>query len=51
MTALLPPVSMHGREAAMGAIPALGQHTATILAELGMSESARISREAHQNAR
>ena len=33
--ALLPPVSMPGREAAMGAVPALGQHTATVLAELG----------------
>lgn len=35
--ALLPPVSVHGREAAMGAIPALGQHTAAILAELGVA--------------
>ncbi len=33
--ALLPPVSMPGREAAMGAVPALGQHTAAIRAELG----------------
>jgi itaconate CoA-transferase len=32
--ALLPPVSMHGREAAMGAVPALGQHTGSVLAEL-----------------
>lgn len=32
--ALLPPVNIDGREAAMGAIPALGQHTAAILAEL-----------------
>ena len=31
--ALLPPVSVHGREAAMGAVPALGQHTASVLAE------------------
>jgi itaconate CoA-transferase len=31
--ALLPPVSVPGREAAMGAVPALGQHTAAILAE------------------
>jgi itaconate CoA-transferase len=36
--ALLPPVSVHGREAAMRAIPALGQHTAAILAELGMGQ-------------
>ena len=28
-----------GREAAMGAVPALGQHTAAILAELGLDES------------
>jgi itaconate CoA-transferase len=34
---LLPPVSVPGREAAMGPIPALGQHTAAVLAELGMS--------------
>ena len=32
--ALLPPVSARGREAAMGAVPALGQHTAAVLAEL-----------------
>ncbi|MFI5062709.1 MAG: CaiB/BaiF CoA transferase family protein, partial [Streptosporangiales bacterium] len=36
LRALLPPVSMPGREAAMGPVPALGQHTAAILAELGM---------------
>jgi itaconate CoA-transferase len=36
--ALLPPVTVPGREAAMGAVPALGQHTAAILAELGLSE-------------
>ncbi len=33
--ALLPPVGMDGREAAMGDVPALGQHTAAIRAELG----------------
>ena len=33
--ALLPPVSVDGREAAMGDVPALGQHTAAIRAELG----------------
>ncbi len=37
LRALLPPVSMPGREAAMGPVPALGQHTAAILAELGMN--------------
>ena len=31
--ALLPPVTTPGREAAMGAVPALGQHTDSILAE------------------
>ena len=30
---LLPPVSAPGREAAMGAVPALGQHTDSVLAE------------------
>ena len=34
--ALLPPVTVPGREAAMGAVPALGEHTAAILAELGL---------------
>ena len=33
--ALLPPVTVPGREAAMGAVPAAGQHTAAIRAELG----------------
>jgi itaconate CoA-transferase len=36
--ALLPPAVVPGREAAMGAVPALGQHTAAILAELGLPE-------------
>ncbi|HEX3750615.1 MAG TPA: CoA transferase, partial [Streptosporangiaceae bacterium] len=31
--ALLPPVTVPGRQAAMGAVPALGQHTAAVLAE------------------
>jgi itaconate CoA-transferase len=35
--ALLPPVTVPGREATMGDIPALGQHTAAILAELGLA--------------
>ena len=34
---LLPPVDVEGREAAMGAIPAVGQHTTAILAELGIT--------------
>jgi len=34
---LLPPVTVPGREPAMGAIPAAGQHTAAILAELAGS--------------
>ncbi|HEY2505812.1 MAG TPA: CaiB/BaiF CoA-transferase family protein [Streptosporangiaceae bacterium] len=33
--ALLPPVTVPGREPAMGSVPALGQHTAAILRELG----------------
>ena len=33
--ARLPPVTMAGREPAMGAVPALGEHTAAIRAELG----------------
>jgi crotonobetainyl-CoA:carnitine CoA-transferase CaiB-like acyl-CoA transferase len=33
--ALLPPVTVPGREPAMGAVPAVGQHTAAIRAELG----------------
>jgi len=31
--ALLPPVTVPGREAAMGAVPALGQHTDSVLAQ------------------
>jgi itaconate CoA-transferase len=38
--ALLPPVTVPGREAAMDAVPALGAHTAAVLAELGFSEQA-----------
>ncbi len=35
LRALLPPVTAPGRDAAMGPVPALGQHTAAIRAELG----------------
>jgi itaconate CoA-transferase len=35
--ALLPPVHVEGHEPAMGAVPALGQHTEAILAELGFT--------------
>ncbi len=35
--ALLPPVTVPGREAVMGAIPAVGEHTSAILAELGLA--------------
>jgi itaconate CoA-transferase len=38
--ALLPPVTVAGREAAMGDVPALGQHTAAILGELGLEPDA-----------
>jgi len=37
--ALLPPVTVDGREPAMGSVPALGQHTAAILAELGFADA------------
>ncbi|MYS78791.1 CaiB/BaiF CoA transferase family protein [Embleya scabrispora] len=37
LRALLPPVTVTGREAAMGPIPAAGEHTAAILAELGIA--------------
>jgi itaconate CoA-transferase len=36
--ALLPPAVTPGREAAMGPVPAPGQHTAAILAEVGLAE-------------
>jgi itaconate CoA-transferase len=35
--ALLPPVTMAGTEARMDAVPAVGEHTRAILAELGLS--------------
>jgi itaconate CoA-transferase len=35
--AMLPPVTVAGREPAMGDVPGLGQHTAAILAELGLA--------------
>jgi len=34
--AMLPPVTVPGREAAMGAVPAVGQHSAAIRADLGL---------------
>jgi itaconate CoA-transferase len=37
--ALLPPVTVPGREPAMGAVPALGQHTAAVLAEFEQSRA------------
>jgi crotonobetainyl-CoA:carnitine CoA-transferase CaiB-like acyl-CoA transferase len=43
LRALLPPVTVPGREAAMGPVPALGQHTTAILAELGISPDDPIS--------
>jgi itaconate CoA-transferase len=36
--ALKPPIGWVGREPAMGAVPAVGQHTEAILAELGLAE-------------
>jgi len=44
--ALLPPVSMDGREPVMGDVPALGQHTAAIRAELGFPPDGEHSRTA-----
>jgi crotonobetainyl-CoA:carnitine CoA-transferase CaiB-like acyl-CoA transferase len=38
--ALLPPIGLEGREAVMGAVPALGEHTAAIRAELGFPVTA-----------
>jgi len=35
----LPPVRMEGVEPAMGDVPALGQHTDAILAELGVADA------------
>ncbi len=37
LRALLPPVTVPGREPAMGPVPALGEHTDAILAELGLA--------------
>ncbi len=37
MQALLPPVTVQGREAAMGAVPPLGGSTASVFGELGLS--------------
>lgn len=37
LRALLPPVQIEGVEAVMGAVPALGQHSDAILAELGFT--------------
>jgi crotonobetainyl-CoA:carnitine CoA-transferase CaiB-like acyl-CoA transferase len=39
--ALLPPVTVPGREPVMGAVPAVGQHTAAIRAELGFPVESR----------
>jgi crotonobetainyl-CoA:carnitine CoA-transferase CaiB-like acyl-CoA transferase len=39
--ALLPPVTVPRREPVMGAVPALGQHTAAIRAELGFPVESR----------
>jgi len=40
--AMLPPVTVPGREAAMGAVPAVGQHSAAIRAELGLPPEAGL---------
>jgi crotonobetainyl-CoA:carnitine CoA-transferase CaiB-like acyl-CoA transferase len=48
--ALLPPVTVPGREAAMGAVPALGQHTDAVLSEFE-TPLASGGQEAHHGAR
>jgi itaconate CoA-transferase len=40
VTALLPPPAIRGHEPRMGALPALGEHTDAVLAELGLDASA-----------
>ena len=39
LAALAPPIIMEGAEPRMGPIPALGEHTETILGELGYSST------------
>jgi crotonobetainyl-CoA:carnitine CoA-transferase CaiB-like acyl-CoA transferase len=39
VTALLPPIEVPGREPRLDAVPALGEHTGAILAELGLTPS------------
>jgi itaconate CoA-transferase len=48
--ALLPPVTVPGREAAMGAVPAFGQHTDAVLSEFEII-LASGDQEAHHGAR
>jgi itaconate CoA-transferase len=38
LKAFLPPFNIEGLEPSMGAVPALGEHTAEVLAELGLAE-------------
>jgi itaconate CoA-transferase len=38
ISALLPPPVISGYQAPMGAVPGLGQHTDTVLAEIGIAE-------------
>jgi formyl-CoA transferase len=37
MDAFLPPVETDGQEPAMGPVPALGEHTAAVAAEFGIT--------------
>ena len=39
LRALPPPISLGGTAPALGAVPALGEHTDAILAELGLSDA------------
>ena len=39
LPALLPPHNLHGAPATMGRVPALGEHTAAVLVELGIAQA------------
>lgn len=39
VTALLPPVTLHARPPRMGAVPGLGEHSETVLSELGFTQA------------
>ena len=47
ITALLPPPVISGFDPPMGAIPGLGQHTDSVLAELGLGEDEIVALREH----